>query len=177
MKKQKVNIELYKIAKNYERKNIALSWLINLLNINLKAYNKWWANGSKEYMTKRDTSYDLFINKVFYDKDSKYWTHRKWGHKKIALKFGLCLKMVLSSMKAQNLVPENCEKSRKWKAYTKKSKDPINTAPNLLKNQETNKIEFIANKSLEKICLDISELKIKNKKIYLFAYIYILDYL
>ncbi|QBQ07840.1 IS3 family transposase [Spiroplasma gladiatoris] len=122
-------------------------------------------------MTIRDTSYDLFINQVFYDKYSKYGTHRKWGHKKNALKFGLGRKMVLSSMKTQNLVTENCEKSRKWKAYTKKSKDPINTAPNLLKNQETNKIEFIANKMLEKIFLDISECKIKNKKNYLFAYI------
>ncbi|QBQ07345.1 transposase [Spiroplasma gladiatoris] len=124
-------------------------------------------------MTIRDTSYDLFINQVFYDKYSKYGTHRKWGHKKIALKFGLGRKMVLSSMKTQNLVPENCEKSRKWKAYTKKNKDLINTAPNLLKNQETNKSEFIANKSLEKICLDILEFKIKNKKLLICLYRYI----
>ncbi|WP_156007097.1 hypothetical protein [Spiroplasma tabanidicola] len=62
-------------------------------------------------------------------------------------------------MKTQNLVLKNCEKSRKSKSYIKKSKDLINTAPNLLKNQETNKMEFNANKPLEIIWLDISEFK------------------
>ncbi|QGS52224.1 hypothetical protein [Spiroplasma tabanidicola] len=61
MQKQKVNIEFYKIAKNYNQKYIAISWLINLLNINPKTYKIWLANGSKEYVTKIDTCYDLFI--------------------------------------------------------------------------------------------------------------------
>ncbi|WP_156007100.1 hypothetical protein [Spiroplasma tabanidicola] len=40
-------------------------------------------------MTKRETSYVLFINKAFYNEDSKHGTHWKWGHKKITVKFVL----------------------------------------------------------------------------------------
>ncbi|AKU79880.1 hypothetical protein [Spiroplasma turonicum] len=99
------------------QKNVRLSWLLNLLNINFKTYKNWVNNGSKDYKTKRINSYDLFIKLVFNDYDFKYGTHRKWGHKKTALKFGNGRKTVLSSMKSQGLFPDNCEKRRKWKYY------------------------------------------------------------
>ncbi|AKU79944.1 DDE-type integrase/transposase/recombinase [Spiroplasma turonicum] len=74
-------------------------------------------------------------------------------------------------MKSQGFFPDNCEKSRKWKSYVSGKKKPVNTAPNLLKNPISGKIEFFASRPLEKICLDISEFKLNNYKLYMFAYI------
>lgn len=74
-------------------------------------------------------------------------------------------------MKSQGLFPDNCEKSRKWKSYVSAKKEPVNTAPNLLKSPITGEVEFFALRLLEKICLDISEFKFSNSKLYMFAYI------
>ncbi len=38
LKKQKINIEFYKIKSKYLQKNRKLSWLLNLLSINFKTY-------------------------------------------------------------------------------------------------------------------------------------------
>ncbi|AKU79848.1 hypothetical protein [Spiroplasma turonicum] len=76
-------------------------------------------------------------------------------------------------MKSQGLFPDNCEKSWKWKSYVNGKKEPVNTAPNLLKNPFTVKVEFFASRPLEKICIEILEFKFNNSKLYMFAYIYV----
>ncbi|WP_158500515.1 hypothetical protein [Spiroplasma turonicum] len=44
-------------------------------------------------------------------------------------------------------------------------KEHVNNTPNLLKNPITGKVEFFSSRPLEKICLDISEFKLKNSKL------------
>ncbi len=81
-------------------------------------------------------------------------------------------------MKSQGFFPDNCEKSRKWKSYVSGKKEPVNTAPNLLKSPITGKVEFFALRLLEKICLDILEFKFSDSKLYiLHILMFILDYL
>lgn len=69
-----------------------------------------------------------------------------------------------------NLIPIKCKLSYYWEQYTKEKTEIINTAPNLMKNDD-DKIDFTVNKPLEKFYLDISEFKYKVIRLYLFAFI------
>jgi len=168
-KQQEINIEKYKLTYEYINYGLSKTWVTKILNITIKSYNHWIKHGKKEYISKRNSEWDLVIYFIFNDYDPKYGTNMAWGHKKIAGFLSIGRKLVLNAMKEMNLIPIKCKCSYYWKRYTKEKTELTKTAPNLLKNAE-NEVDFSTSKPLEKICLDISEFKYDKNKCYLFSF-------
>ncbi|WP_342274453.1 IS3 family transposase [Spiroplasma endosymbiont of Phycita roborella] len=160
--------ECYKIVKISSEKGLKKSFLLNLLQISNEGYRKWKIRGCPEWKPKFDDSYDQAINLIFYDDDKDYGCQQEYGHKRMAAILKIGRKKALSAMKRLGL-----KTIHKQGTYGKKSKLKAEhkfIAPNLLK-QANNTISFNVNKPLEKIALNISEFKINNQKLYLWAFV------
>ncbi|AXK50961.1 hypothetical protein [Spiroplasma alleghenense] len=154
----------------FRNKGFDLLWLCEISKVNYSGFNNWVKGNKNIYKTKRNESYDLANEVIFNDWYKIYGTNKLLGHRLIASILKIGRRTVLSAMKIMKLVTLNRKKQYNWKQHTNKNVKPVNTAPNLLKD-DSGFVDFKTRKIFEIVCLDLSEFKVNEVRMYLFCFI------